>query len=486
MRRLWGLALVALALVAGPVQASDHRPGDLVLEPGSVTAPDGRLIRFELGTLYVPENRASPGSRIIGVGFARIRATTPGDAPPVFLLPGGPGNSYLNAFTDRDAAAAAQLTGILPYTAAADVVIVDQRGFSRRGEVLELTPAPMALDRAGAPATEAEAAIAFARGAVAANPGRDLAGYTVTQCAEDVNDLRRALGYARLTLSGQSFGSQWSFAVMRLHPEIVARALISGAEPLAKNYDMPSQVFAAFQRIAWEADHDQGLAPHLPSGGVMAALTAVRDRFAAGPITAQVPGEAASVVLGLTDLQAALIRPAADWPAFVLEVYRGRYETLARETLARRRGSPVRLIQPLIDSSVGVSPGREHLLRTDPAVSYLGVGDFDPLIAAASAWPTPDAGDDFRNPFQSPIPMLFIHGDWDTSTPLENMLGALPYFPKARAVVAHRAGHQSRAAVFARAPEVLAAVIGFLRTGEVRDLPSEVWLPAPTFRVPAP
>lgn len=486
--RFWCLAVLAALVIVPTARAQPHRAGEVVLETGSTTAADGRVVRFELGTLYVPENRAAPGSRIIGIGFARIRAARPTGAPPVFMLPGGPGNSYLNAFTDHGAAAQAQLAGILPYTGAGDVVVVDQRGFSRRGEVLKLRPEAQPLDRAGSPAADAAAMIAFARAAVAANPGKDLGGYTVMQCAEDVNDLRQALGYARISLSGQSFGSQWSFAVMRLHPRIVARALISGAEPLAKNYDMPSQVFAALQRIAWDADRAPELQPYRPPGGVLAALSQVRERFAAGPLTATVAdpatGQRQAVVLGTADLQAAMIRPAAEWPAFVLDLYRGNYERLARETIARRLGAPVRLIQPLIDSSIGVSPDREHLLRTDPATAILGVGDFDPLIAAAAVWPTPDAGDDFRRPVQSPIPVVFIQGDWDTSTPMENMLGAMPYFPNSRAILVHRAGHQSRAALFAPEPKVLAALVGFLRTGEVRDLPSEVSLPAPRFSLP--
>jgi pimeloyl-ACP methyl ester carboxylesterase len=73
-----------------------------------------------------------------------------------------------------------------------------------------------------------------------------------------------ALGYPKISLSGQSFGSQWSFAVMRLHPDVVARAVISGTEPLEKGFDMPSQILASLQRVAWEAEHDPKLQPYLP------------------------------------------------------------------------------------------------------------------------------------------------------------------------------------------------------------------------------
>ncbi|WP_163332058.1 alpha/beta fold hydrolase, partial [Klebsiella aerogenes] len=65
---------------------------------------------------------------------------------------------------------------------------------------------------------------------LAAYPGKDLSGYTIAACADDVDALRQALGYPRIVLVGQSFGSQWSLAVMRRHPQIVTRAILSGVE----------------------------------------------------------------------------------------------------------------------------------------------------------------------------------------------------------------------------------------------------------------
>lgn len=479
------LLVLALSLCGSATAASERRAGEIVAEQGQVVADDGRTVRFEIGTLYVPENRAVAGSRIIGVGFARIRAVPATGAPPVFLLPGGPGNSYLNAFTDSDEAGRLQLAGVLPYTAAGDVVVVDQRGFSRRGEVLELARAPLSRDRPRTAEAEAAAMQALATTAVAAHPDKDLSGYNIVQCAADVDDLRRALGYRRISLSGQSFGSQWSFAILRLYPGLVARALLTGVEPLAKNFDMPSQVFAALQRIAWDADRDPLLAPHLPAGGVMRALEAVRLRLAQGPVTVSLPddGGAQPVVLGLYDFQASLLRAAAGWPAFVLDVYHGRYENWAREAVRQRENAPpARLIQPLVDSAMGASAERRQMLRTDPALPAIGGADFEPLLA--SAWPTAEMTDAFREPVQDLTPVVLMNGDWDTSTPVENMLGTLAYFPNGRAIVVHRAGHQTRAALFRQEPALLARLVTFLRTGSMRGLPSEAWFPVPAFQEP--
>ncbi|WP_216072894.1 hypothetical protein, partial [Acinetobacter baumannii] len=69
-----------------------------------------------------------------------------------------------------------------------------------------------------------------------------------------VDAVRRALGYSKMSLMGASFGSQWSFAVLKRPPGTVARALIASAEPLNNGYDMPSHVFAVLQRVAFEAE----------------------------------------------------------------------------------------------------------------------------------------------------------------------------------------------------------------------------------------
>jgi hypothetical protein len=71
------------------------KAGEVFIEPATLTTPETGTVHFQLGTLYVPENRSDPNSRIIGVGFARFRASQPTGAPPTFHLPGGPGDSYL-------------------------------------------------------------------------------------------------------------------------------------------------------------------------------------------------------------------------------------------------------------------------------------------------------------------------------------------------------------------------------------------------------
>ncbi|HKY98519.1 MAG TPA: hypothetical protein VJL35_11730, partial [Gemmatimonadaceae bacterium] len=117
------------------VQASVRKPGHVIIESASLRTPIGETIKFELGTLFVPENRADPKSRIIGVGFARFRPSHPTGVPPTFHLDGGPGASFLEGL--RPGSNRHPMPGMDLYRGIGDVVLIDQRGYSERGEVLK-------------------------------------------------------------------------------------------------------------------------------------------------------------------------------------------------------------------------------------------------------------------------------------------------------------------------------------------------------------
>ena len=488
------MAAPALGQPAKSANAAAHKAGDVVIETISLTTPETGKVDFELGTLFVPENRAEPKSRLIGVGFARFKALKTMGAPPTFHLPGGPGSSFLTLLKPDNKQLGARLKQIDAYRRVGDVVFVDQRGFSERGDVMKFkhrTPEEP-LDQQGSLARSTSAFKELARAAVAeyAKKGFDLRGYTVKECADDVNDLRQALGYDRITLVGTSFGSQWSFAIMRRHPDVIARALLSGVEPLDHGYDMPSHVMAAVQRMWWEAEKDSRLKPYLPKGGLMEAAREVLRRLERAPVQVAVKdpknGEKVTVILGREDFQKdALVRGVAG-PAFLLSLYHERYEAWATAVLTSRRAHDAenRMIGPLIDTSLGVTPKRKFLLRNDPASDFLGHWNFDSYLATAGIWPTADVGDDFRTEIVCRIPVIFAQGDWDTSTPVENTLEIAPYFLNGRVLIAEHGGHGVLGSITQSLPEVRAKLQEFLESGSTKDLPTRVKLPVPTFTVP--
>lgn len=466
------------------LQAATPKAGEVAIEAASLNTARG-IVPFELGTLYVLENRSDPSSRVIGVGFARFKSRKATDAPPTFHLPGGPGNSYISGLKPGENQRRLDMVG--PFGDMGDVVFVDQRGFSERGGVLRTdykTPA-LPLDQAGSLERSTAAFAELARSVVAGyrERGVDMRGYTVLECADDVNDLRKALGYEQITLVGQSFGSQWSFAIMRRHPQIVARALLSGVEPLDCGYDMPSHILASIQRAWWEAEQDPRLTPYLPAGGLMSAARQVLERLRKSPIQVRLQ-DGPTVTLGPEDFQEEFLTLSNDsGPARLLSIYHEHYEAWAQSVLASRQSRNVEfpLIGPLIDTSLGVTPRRKYLLRHDPAAEFLGHWNFDAYLATADIWPSLDVGDEFRTEQISQTPVVFVHGTWDTQTPLENALQITPFFPNGRLMIVERGRHAAIKQVLDRAPELFE----FLRTGDTVKLPARISLPPTSFAVPS-
>jgi pimeloyl-ACP methyl ester carboxylesterase len=487
---LRGLVMVVLCLMVSTIvagqDAASRKAGEVVIEKLSLTTPETGNVTFEIGTLYVPENRSDPKSRLIGLGFARFRALEATGAPPTFHLPGGPGGSYLRGLKQDNKQLSRQLKDIALYRRVGDVILVDQRGASERGEMLQFKyrTSEQPLDQPGSMARSTAAYVEIAKAAVSeyAKKGIDLRGYTVKECADDVNDLRKALGYEQITLVGQSFGSQWSFAIMRRHPQIVTRAILSGVEPIDAGYDMPSHIFAAMQRQWWAAEKAPRLQPYLPKGGIAQAVREIIRRLER-PLQVSVKdeksGQTLKVTLGRDDFR--IFDPAS-----ILTIYHGKYEKWAQGVFNSRRSheGDELLIGPLIDTSLGVTRLREHLLRTDAAVEFLGHWNFDSYLATAEIWPTPDVGDDFRNETVNRTPVLFVHGDWDTSTPVENLLHVLPFFINSRVLLVHQGFHGAYAQVREHLPDATAAVMEFARSGSTANLPVRVTVPAPAVRVP--
>jgi len=266
---------------------------------------------------------------------------------------------------------------------------------------------------------------------------------------------------------------------------------LSGVEPLDYGYDMPSHVFAAIQRMWWEAEKDPRIKPYLPAGGLAAAAREVLRRLERAPVKVTVkapgskPGETSTITLGPEDFQRSFPR-GTDGPAFLISLYHEQYDQWAYSTLARRRGWEweVPLIWPLIDTSLGVTPRREHLLRIDAGAEFLGQWNFDSGLATADIWPTQDVGDEFRTEVVSRIPVVFAQGDWDTNTPLENALNIAPYFPNGRLMIATNGGHGVIEPIAYYLPDLFETLLEFLRTGSTANLPARVTLPSPKFAEP--
>jgi pimeloyl-ACP methyl ester carboxylesterase len=497
--RLLLIAAAFIPLFAAAAGAQDPTHRTLELEQEVMKLENGGVAIADRGMIVVPLKRFSPGSRMIEVEVYRFPAedSVAGARPPIFRLFGGPGFTGLGPSLKRRGYYEA---AIRPFTRLADLVVVGQRGI---GSSVPNTTCPL-LPRipAGRRVSDAEAAAHIRDGSKQCRArwerdGYDLTGFNVVEAAADVDDVRRALGYDQITIWGGSFGSHWGMAIMRYHPGIVARAVLTGMEGPDHTYDMPSGVLNALSRMAAEAEQSPQLQGLVPAGGLIAAFDSVVTRLEREPLTVPVKLETAtdSTVVWL---DADRIRELAygysarassragmrTWPADVMLLYRGEYSEAA--TAIARRSHGFRQLPTasffMLDCGSGISRERHASLEGDPAVRL--VGDLGWYYDTACPMWGADLGEEFRQNFTSALPTVIVHGTWDTSTPYENAVELAPFFTNSHFVTVDGGSHGALGEAIDANGAFRTALEQFVMTGDMSRLPEEVQLPPIDWAVP--
>ena len=188
------------------------------------------------GTLQVPEDRSKPDGRRIGLRVAVVPALAAVPQPdPLFAIAGGPGDAGHAVLR----LAAGPLYGV---HATRDIVLVDQRGTGGSNH-LTLPPSP---DTSGLSASEADARLAAWMHDALAALDADPRFYTSTVAADDLDDVRAALGYDKIDLYGTSYGGTLAQYYLRQHADHVRVAVLDGSTPL----DVP-----VLERMAANSQH---------------------------------------------------------------------------------------------------------------------------------------------------------------------------------------------------------------------------------------
>ena len=230
--RIAALALVALAALGlaylrfGPDGGAVFVPkgaeaGDLILKRSSYETEKGSYVA-DRGTLVVPENRADPASRLIALPVTRIRARSEHPGAPIIRLQGGPGITNMH-FKEASRFADDH-----------DVVLVGYRGMDGSSR-LDCPEVESAMKRSGDLLAERSfRARADAFRACAdrlTDDGVDLAGYTLPQRVDDLEAVRKALGYGRVDLLSESAGTRTAMIYAWRYPKSIHRSVMIGANP---------------------------------------------------------------------------------------------------------------------------------------------------------------------------------------------------------------------------------------------------------------
>lgn len=402
------------------------------------------------GTLAVYEDRAAQSGRTIAIHFVDIAAKHPSHRAIVFN-PGGPGASataLAAGFADVTSGALATLRDSY------DILLVDNRGTGKSApQQCDFSPAdrPELYFRQIWPDELARSC----RDRLARTANLSL--YTTSVAADDLDDLRAALGYPKLVLFGGSYGTRFYLDYARRHPERVESLVLSGVAP-PHFYVLPLPMArgaqTALDNLAKACRQDRVCATHFPA--FAEHFAAVARRFDAGPVSIVIQNPVThrpQTVQLAKEVFAETIRHelyfpagAAYIPVTIERAYNGNFAPLA--DMVRQMD---RLFGNLLDNglnlSVSCAEDLPFVTEADLATYSAGTFEGDARVRAqqraCKLWNVEPAPAAYQDPVRSDAPVLMISGSDDPASPPEYGREALTGLPNGRQMLVPGASHDS-------------------------------------------
>jgi pimeloyl-ACP methyl ester carboxylesterase len=224
------LSVLACVLLCGSAMAQEVVPR---LEPAACPF-EGAEDRGDVRCAYlvVPENRSVPAGRTLRLSVAVLKSPgTDSQLDPLVFLSGGPGDPSV-----RRTIARLNSPFWNRYRAKRDLVFYDQRGigFSDPEFCPEMTFSLYTATFRGLSAADRKAFVAEAVNACRKKmlaQGIDFAFYNSITSAQDLDDLRRALGYEQWNLFGVSYGTRLALTAMRDVPGGIRSVVLDSTWP---------------------------------------------------------------------------------------------------------------------------------------------------------------------------------------------------------------------------------------------------------------
>jgi pimeloyl-ACP methyl ester carboxylesterase len=347
------------------------------------------------GTFVVPENRANPNGRTIGLHVVVLPASSkPARKDAVTYLAGGPGDAATEEALDQGW----QSSSLTTYR---DILLVDQRGTG------------------------------------GSNPrGGDVTQYGTRMAMDDLDDVRAAIGYRQLDVIGSSYGATAAQVYLKLHPSSVRTLVLLGGTaidvPFFSRYAVDAQ--HALDQLASLCTSDPGCRKAFP--GWERRLGELVKAWNAHPVNGMTGDGLASVVHGmLLDLQ-----KAVSIPLVVSRAAEGDYVPLERAGPAgldadlNLMGSSIWCNEPWTGLAARGPWGTEFDSYTTARIAAFrrACGSVPKRAEPRSLWTLPAT---------SRVPVLAFAGGADPQDPVANLSDLKRHFPDSRTVTFPHLGH---------------------------------------------
>ena len=466
------VAVAAFAMVGvSPPLVGQPSPGELELIDSVFVSQAGDTVPAQYGYLWVPESRTKPEGRLVRLAFVRFPSTSPDPGPPIIYLAGGPGGSGI------DAVQGIRFPVFMALREAGDVIALAQRG--TRGSMPFLAcPEPWVYPLEQVLTREAflQSMLAWSQRCVDywRALGIGLAAYNTAESADDVEDVRKALGVDQVSLWGISYGTHLALSVLRRHPTSVHRAVLAGVEGPDQAYKLPRNQQAVLERVDSMVLADSAASASFPD--FLGSIKMVLDTLKKAPagVNGQDPntGQAVSVTIGEFDVQWLTAGSIGDpsilsqLPYLYSLLAAGNFASIARFVAGSRTRSMLAMSFTM-DCASGASPKRLEEIRRESTETLLGDAVDFPLPYVCDAWPHATLGDAFRSPVRSDVPTQFISGTLDGRTPVSNAEEVRSGFPNSGHLILEGAGHSD--GLVLSTPRIREVMVEFLKSGVPAD-----------------
>jgi pimeloyl-ACP methyl ester carboxylesterase len=417
-----------ISSAAGPAPTFSPVACPLKLPPGLVEGKD-----VTCGWLSVPESHSRPDGQHLRLLVVRVSSIGRAPRPdPVVLAQGGPGGSTIDSYLSR--------LDSQPFLREdRDVILFDQRGTLHTepallcDEVLALVDRTIEQDLTPEESDRqsVEANVACRNRLVAR--GDNLADFNSVENAEDINDLRAALGYDKINLYGVSYGTLLALEALRLHPDGLRSVILDGVVPPQSNFiaEAPGHNARALRALfdACAASPDCNSAyPNLESVfyatydrmNASPARVPMRDRDAGKEYNALVKGDfLVSGIIGSLYITEAI--PGI--PKMIYDARDGRYDAIGRISsllVFDRTMSYGMYFSVVCAESRDFELSDLDLDRLTPQLARESRRGAEGILQTCQQWGVPDIGSKVNQPVRSDVPVVLFSGAFDPITPAES------------------------------------------------------------------
>jgi pimeloyl-ACP methyl ester carboxylesterase len=440
------LFLLLLLLAVMPAQAQSTR-----------CYLPGREDRVTCLQLAVPLDWSAPKAIKISIFVAVIPALSQSSSSdPVFLLPGGPGQS-------GDSLIDMVPTAFRILNQSRDLVLIYPRG-THRSTLLACAPSKaIALS---------EAQVLAQVSACAKAQKIDPRFFTSQEIAQDMEAVRKALGYTRINIWGGSFGTRLAQHYALLYPATTRGLILDGATPITQSIllSSPASMERALDSISLACSKDASCAQQRPRlktdiAALVARLTVkpqkitLTDPTTLAPQRVTLDGKALVIAIRLS-LYAPQTR--AMLPPLIRAALAGNYQPFA--AFASFTGLDDQMMSAGAHLSAicaeDVARISKAQIQAAGKATIIGSVEYENYTRQCALWPhrTLKPMNAWKT---SPVPTLVLSGALDPVTPpaLGTVTAAL--FKVSRHIIIPASGHISSG--FACAPNLLADFLDTLK-----------------------